>query len=80
MGASAHRRRLFWTNMLAPATLEAALPRLLPPSPPLSTILNSHHIPTKPGYADHFPFVTHNLGSGVHANGGILPAHQRLQA
>ena len=34
LGAAAHRVRLFWTNMLQPAVLQAALPQLLiPPLP-----------------------------------------------
>ena len=33
LGAAAHRVRLFWTNMLQPAILQAALPKLLLPSP-----------------------------------------------
>ena len=37
----------FWTNMLAPATLRAALPKLLPPSPPVDAFLNYYHVPTK---------------------------------
>ena len=32
LGAAAHRVRLFWTNMLQPAILQAALPKLLLPS------------------------------------------------
>ena len=32
LGAVAHRVRLFWTNMLQPAILQAALPKLLLPS------------------------------------------------
>ena len=47
LGAAAHRVRLFWTNMMQPAILQAALPKLLLPSPPLSSILKPHHVPTK---------------------------------
>ena len=50
LGAAAHRVQLFWTNMLQPAILQAALPKLLLPSPPLSSILKSHHVPTTPGH------------------------------
>ena len=41
LGSAAHRVRLFWTNMLQPAILQQALLALLPPSPPLDTILKS---------------------------------------
>ena len=60
LGAAAHRVRLFWTNMLPPATLQAALPSLLPPSPALDTILRPYHTPTKPGHTDRLPFATYN--------------------
>ena len=60
LGAAAHRVRLFWTNMLPAATLQAALPTLLPPSPPLDSILRPYHIPTKPGHSNRPPFATHN--------------------
>ena len=52
--------RLFWTNMMPPSTLQAALPTLLPPSPSLDTILRPYHIPTKPGHTDRHPFSPHN--------------------
>ena len=61
LGAAAHRVRLFWTNMLQPAILQAAFPKLLLPSPPLSSILKSHHVPTTPGHSDRLPFATHNV-------------------
>ena len=60
LGSAAHRVRLFWTNMLLPATLQAALPSLLPPSPALDSVLQPYHIPTKPGHTDRLPFATHN--------------------
>ena len=60
LGAAAHRVRLFWTNMLPPSIIQAALPTLLPPSPSLDTILKPYHIPTKPGHTDRLPFATHN--------------------
>ena len=60
LGAAAHRVRLFWKNMLQPTILQAALPKLLLPSPPLSSILKSHHVPTTPRHSDRLPFATHN--------------------
>ena len=60
VGASAHRGRSFWTNMLSLVVLQAALPTLLPPSSSLDFLLNSYHIPTKPGHTDQFPFATHH--------------------
>ena len=60
LGAAAHRVRLFWTNMLPPAVLQAALPKILPPYPSLSTILHPYHLPTMPGHNDHFPFARQN--------------------
>ena len=60
LGAAAHRVRLFWSNMLPPAVLQAALPKLLPPSPTLATILQSYHLPTRPRQNDHFPFARQN--------------------
>ena len=64
MGAAAHRVRLFWTNMLQPAVLQAALPTMLRPSPPLSSLLKPRHIPTKPGHTDRRPFAPHNMAGG----------------
>ena len=46
--------------MLPPATLQAALPSLLPPSPSLDSILRPYHIFTKPGHTDRLPFATRN--------------------
>ena len=60
LGTAAHSVRLFWKNMLPPATLQAALPSLLPPSPSLDTILIPYNIPTKPGHTNGLPFATHN--------------------
>ena len=51
--------------MLQPAILQAALPKLLFPSPPLSAILKTHHVPTKPGHSDRFPYALHNQSGGV---------------
>ena len=65
LGAASHRVRLFWTNMLQPAILQAALPKLLLPSPPLSSILKFHHVPTTPGHSDRLPFATHNEQGGA---------------
>ena len=64
LGAAAHRARLFWTNMLQPAVLQSALPKLLMPSPPLSSILKAHHIPTSLGHSDRLPYATHNEQGG----------------
>ena len=57
LGAAAHRVRLFWTNMLPAAALQAALPKLLPPIPSLGTLLHPYHVPTKPGHTDRLPFA-----------------------
>ena len=65
LGAAAHRVRLFWTNMLQPAVLQAALPKFLLPSPPLSSILKPHHVPTTPGHSDRLPFAAHNEQGGA---------------
>ena len=65
LGAAAHRVRLFWTNMLPPAVLQAALPSMLLPSPPLQSILHAYHIPTSPGHSDRFPFALHNEEGGT---------------
>ena len=65
LGAAAHRVRLFWSNMLQPAILQATLPTLISPSPPVNTILKGHHIPTMPGHSDHYPFASHNIEGGV---------------
>ena len=65
LGAAAHQVRLFWTNMLQPAVLQAALPKLLLPSPPLSSILKAHHVPTTPGHSDRLPYATHNEQGGA---------------
>ena len=64
LGAATHRVRLFWTNMLQPAQLQATLPTLLPPFPPLSAILKPHHIPTMPGHIDRPPFAVQNKEGG----------------
>ena len=60
LGAAAHRVRLLWTNVLPAATLQAALPTLLTPSPSLDTILRPYHVPTKLGHTDRLPFALHN--------------------
>ena len=60
LGAAAYLVRLFWINMLPTAVLQAALPRLLLPSPSLDAILKPHHIPTKTGHIDNLPFAAHN--------------------
>ena len=65
LGAAAHRVRLFWTNMLQPAVLQTALPTMLLPSPPLSSLLKPHHIPTRPGHTDRRPFAPHDLAGGA---------------
>ena len=64
LGAAAHRVRLFWTNMLQAAILQAAMPKLFLPSPPLLSILKPHHVPTTPGHSDRLPFATHNQQGG----------------
>ena len=60
LGAAAHRVRMFWTNMMPAAVLQAALPKLLHPIPSLDTILHPYHVPTKPGHTDWLPFALHN--------------------
>ena len=60
LGAAAHPVRLFWTNMMSPAVLQAALPKLPPPIPSLDAILHPYHVPTKPGHTDRLPFALHN--------------------
>ena len=51
--------------MLQPAIPQAALPELLLPSPPLSSILKTHHMPTTPGHFDRLPYATHNEQGGA---------------
>ena len=46
-------------------TLQAALTKMLLPSPPLSSILKPHHVPTTPGHSIRLPFATHNEQSGA---------------
>ena len=65
LGAVAHRVRLFWTNMMQPAQLQATLPTMVTPFPPLQSILKAHHIPTTPGHADRPPFAVQNKECGV---------------
>ena len=60
LGAAAHRVRLFWTNMLPAATLQAALPTLLPPLPSLDDILQPYHLPSQIGHTDRLPFAQQN--------------------
>ena len=63
MGAAAHRVRLFWTNMLPTAVLQADFPKLLAPIPALDTLLHPYHVPTKPGHTDRLPFaLQHEVG------------------
>ena len=57
MGAAAHRVRLFWTNMMPAALLQAALPKHLPPMPSLATLLHPYYVPTKPGHTNRLPFA-----------------------
>ena len=65
LGAAAHRVRLFWTNMMQPALLQATLPTMVPPFPPLSAILKAHHIPTTSGQSDRPPFAVQKKECGV---------------
>ena len=65
LGGAAHRVRMFWTNMLQPAVLQACLPKLLNTSTPLSSILKAHHIPTTPGHTDRFPYASVNVQGGT---------------
>ena len=60
LGAAAHRLRLFWTNMIPAATLQSALPKLLPPFPSLDAILHPYHLPCKIGHTDRLPFAQQN--------------------
>ena len=50
--------------MLQPAVLQATLPHLPTPSPPLSKILKEHHIPTMPDHTARRLFATHNIKGG----------------
>ena len=65
LSTAVHRVRLFWTNMLQPAILQAALPKFLLPSPPLSSILKNHHVPTTPRHSNRLPYATHNEQGGA---------------
>ena len=51
--------------MMQPAELQAALPTMSLPSPPLPILLKSYHIPTMPGHSDRPPFAAHNKEGGV---------------
>ena len=51
--------------MLPRAVLHAAFPTMLPPSPPLQSILHTYHIPTTHGHSDRFPFTLHNRVGGM---------------
>ena len=65
LGSAAHRVRLFWSNILQPAILQAVLPTKISPFPSLASILHPFHIPTKPGHANRAPFALQNqLGGG----------------
>ena len=65
LGAATQCVRLFWTNVLPPAVLQAALPTMFRPSAPPSSLLKPHHIPTKPGHTNRRPFALHNLAGGA---------------
>ena len=66
--------------MLQVAVLQATLPTLISPSPPLTTILKRHHIPTRPGQSDHFPFALHNIEGGVRLCMPTVVSHLRSNA
>ena len=50
---AAHRVREYWTNFLARADLQVAMPTLMLPSPPL----HLYHIPCRPRHIDRRPFA-----------------------
>ena len=57
MGAATHRLRLFWTNMCASESLQEAVPKNLPPTPSLPTLLHHYHVPLPVGHNYCFPFA-----------------------
>ena len=65
VGSAAHRVREYWSNFLAPADLQAAMPTLMTPSPPMQQILHPYHIPCRPRYTDRRPFAPHNIARGA---------------
>ena len=61
MGSMAHRVRLYWQNFLTPEVLQAAMPKMMVPTPTLRWIVRHHHVPTKPGHTDVRPFAPWNI-------------------
>ena len=57
MGPVAHRVRLYWQNYMTPALLQAAMPKMMVPTPTLRWILGPHHVPTNLGHTDERPFA-----------------------
>ena len=53
--------RLYWQNFLTPELLQAAMPKMMVPSPTLRWILGPHHISTKLGHTDERPFAPWNV-------------------
>ena len=64
MGSVAHRVRLYWQNFMTPSLLQAAMPKMMVPTPTLRGILGPHHVPTKPGHTDELPFAPWNIIGG----------------
>ena len=60
LGLVAHRVRLFWTNWCQPEQLQDAIPKDLPPTPSLASILHLDHVPTLLGHEPIYPFARHN--------------------
>ena len=60
--------------MLSPLVLQASMPTILPPYPPLDTIFKPYHIPTP-----FCPSQSSGMGARLHADGGFLHLEQRIQ-
>ena len=52
MGLVAHRVRPYWQMFLTPEVLQAAMRKMMVPTPTLRRIPGLHHVPTKPGHTD----------------------------
>ena len=61
MGAAVHRLRLFWTNMCTSEILQEAVPKNLPPTLSLQTLLHHYHVPSLVGHNDRFLFARCNV-------------------
>ena len=61
MESVAHRVRYYWQNFLDPVVLQAAMPKMMGPTPALHNILHSHQYSRTPGYTDTRPFAPQNV-------------------